>query len=642
MYTDMVGYTALGQKNESLSLSLVEEQRRLARPILKRFHGREVKTMGDAFLVEFASALDAVRCAYEIQRSTREFNAPLPDDKRIHLRIGIHLGDVVESSGDISGDAVNVASRIQPLAEEGGVCLTRQVYDQVQNKFELSLKSLGSKRLKNVAAPMEVFKIALPWSEEKMSEQGKLDRNRLAVLPLANMSSDPNDGYFADGMTEELISSISKLPGLGVISRTSVMGYKNQTKHAAEIGRELGAGTLLEGSVRKAGNRVRIALQLIDANTDNHLWAENYDRNLDDVFAIQSDVASRVSASLRAGGFAGQVRADTEDTEAYTMYLRAMQLSHEGTEASLAESVKLFREVLSRDPSFVKAHIGLTLSYVNLANSGYSEFTVLKENAEVEARKALDLEPSSADAHAALSITLQYLDEFDESISEAKNAIEINPNISDAHFTLGFVHSTNGQLEASIPFFRKALELDPLSVQKARVLGNVLGMMGKTDEARSMLSKVRQLYPDNPNVYLALAESYVFDKDYVKAQEMLDRGQALNPKEPLLLITQGVVYALTGKPDMARGELRKLESLERLTPLTYSKIFIYTALGNIDGAFEALMQASETHVWPFTIKSHPLFAELRKDPRFNEFCKKMRIPTEDSMKVSTVKKRTRK
>lgn len=183
MFTDMVGYTALGQKSESLSLALVDEQRRLTRPILKRHEGREVKTIGDAFLVEFSSELDAVRCAYEIQRAIREFNIPLQEERRIHLRVGIHLGDVVESAGDISGDAVNVASRVEALAENGGVCLTRQVYDHVQNKFELPLKRFGNKLLKNVASPVEVFRMVMPWSEEKQETHGKLDRNRLAVLP---------------------------------------------------------------------------------------------------------------------------------------------------------------------------------------------------------------------------------------------------------------------------------------------------------------------------------------------------------------------------------------------------------------------------------------------------------------------------
>jgi adenylate cyclase len=625
MYTDMIGYTALGQKSESLSLALVDEQRTLTRPILKRHRGREVKTMGDAFLVEFPSALDAVSCAYDIQRATREFNVPLPQEKRMHLRVGIHLGDVVESSRDISGDAVNVASRIQPLAEDGGVCLTRQVYDHVQNKFELHLKSLGSKQLKNVSAPIEVFRMVMPWNEEKTSVGGKLERNRLAVLPLANMSSNPEDGYFADGMTEELISALSRLPGLGVISRTSVMQYKNQTKHASEIGQELGAGTLLEGSVRKAGNRVRIALQLIDANTDNHLWAENYDRNLDDVFAIQSDVASRVSASLKAGGFAGPVQADTDDMEAYTIYLRAVQLSYESTEPALKEAVSLLIDVVSKDPSFVRARVALALSYVRMANQGYAEFTILKDKAEVEARKAISLDPSSADAHATLSGALQYLDEFKESVAEAEKAIQLNPNSPEAYFTLGFTHCTVGRVEQSLTFFRKALELDPLSVQKARVLAIALGIMGKGEEARTMLRKMLRIYPENPTVCLCMAESYIFEKDYAKAQEFIDRGQALNPVEPLLLLNQGVVYALTGRPEQARAMLRKLESLQRETPLTYSQIFIYTALGEIDEAFKALNKATVTHVWPFHIKTNPLFAELRKDPRFDEFCKKMSI-----------------
>src|SRR5215831_11678663 len=198
MYTDMVGYTALGQKNESLSLALVDEQRKLVRPILSKHNGREVKTMGDAFLVEFPSSLDAVRCAYDIQRAARELNISLPEDRRVHLRVGIHLGDVVESSGDISGDAVNVASRIQPLAEDGGVCLTRQVYDQVRNKFDLQLSSLGSRQLKNVAVPAEVFKMVMPWTG-KESMSAELNRKRIAVLPFSNMSADPNDAYFTDG-----------------------------------------------------------------------------------------------------------------------------------------------------------------------------------------------------------------------------------------------------------------------------------------------------------------------------------------------------------------------------------------------------------------------------------------------------------
>jgi len=626
MYTDMVGYTALGQRNEQLSLALVDEQRKLIRPVLAKHNGREVKTMGDAFLVEFSNTLDAVRCAYDIQRTTREFNISLPEEQRIHLRVGIHLGDVVESVGDISGDAVNVASRIVPLAEDGGVSLTRQVYDQVQNKFDLPLTSLGSKKLKNVAAPAELFKMVMPWSEKKASSQVQLERNKVAVLPFANMSPDPGDEYFADGMTEELIAALSKLRGVGVISRTSVMQYKNQTKNVGDIGRELGAGTLLEGSVRKAGNRVRIAVQLIDASTDNHLWAENYDRNLDDIFAIQSDVASKVSASLKAGVFVSPSDADTDNVEAYTIYIRAMQLSHESSEQNLRNAIRLLEDAIMRDPSFARAHVGLAHVWVRMGNYGYENFTTTLNNAVAEAQKALELQPSSAEAHAALAEAFQYQDRFVESASEAEIAIRSNPNIAEAHSALGLTYSTEGRLEKGLVHLRKALELDPLSVYHARTMALVMGVAGRADEANALMSRMQQLFPDNFLVYLGLADSYMFARDFVTAQKMLDKGLEIGPDEPLLLIDQGLLYAFTGRNEEAEEVLRRIQRNKSESVRLFSQQFIQAALGNTEEAIQALMRGPETHAWPFLIKTLPVFEELRKDPRFKEFSLKMGIP----------------
>src|SRR5438128_3151164 len=280
MFTDMVGYTALGQKNESLSLALVNEQRKLIRPILNRHDGREVKTMGDAFLVEFPSALNAVRCAYDIQRTAREYNISLPEERRVHLRVGVHLGDVLDSQGDISGDAVNVASRINYLADDGGVCLTRQVYDHVQNKFELPLKSLGPRSLKNVNIPVEVYRMEMPWDEERAARPIELDKRRIAVLPFANMSPDPADEYFADGLTEELISKLSLVKGLRVIARTSVMSYKKKDRRIYEIGAELGVGSIVEGSFRKAGNKIRVILHRLEVRKNKQVWAKSNKGNL--------------------------------------------------------------------------------------------------------------------------------------------------------------------------------------------------------------------------------------------------------------------------------------------------------------------------------------------------------------------------
>src|SRR3989454_5362470 len=376
MFTDMAGYTALGQKNESLSLALVEEQRKLLRPVFGRHNGREIKTMGDGFLVEFSNAMDAVRCAYDVQRASREFNISQQGDQRITIRIGLHLGDVVESQGDISGDAVNIASRIQSLAENGGISLTRQVYDQVQNKFELPLESLGTKSLRNVRVPLEVYKMVLPWDDTKTIQSTEPDRRRIAVLPFANMSPDPGDSYFADGITEEIISTLSGVSGLNVISRTSVMGYKGTTKRVKEIGGELEAGSVLEGSFRKAGNKIRVTAQLVDVRDDRHVWAHSYDRNLDDVFGVQTDIAKQVSDALRVKILSKEKEAleqkPTGSTESYSLYIKGRFFWNERTKESVKKAIRYFEEAVRLDPNFALAYSGLADCYLIQQDRGWA------------------------------------------------------------------------------------------------------------------------------------------------------------------------------------------------------------------------------------------------------------------------------
>ena len=406
MFTDMVGYTALGQTNETLSLALVNEQRKLIRPILIKHNGREVKTIGDSFLVAFSSALDAVRCAYDIQRITREFNISLPEARKLHLRIGVHLGDVVESQGDISGDAVNVASRIEQLAEDGGVCLTRQVYDHVQNKFELPLNSLGLRSLKNVNAPVEVFKIEMPWHEERAPQPTQFDMNRIAVLPFVNMSPDPGDEYFADGITEELIDRLSQLSELRVIARTSMMIYKRKEKKASEIAKELRVGSLIEGSVRKAGNRIRITVQLIDGGTEEHLWSSRYDKDLDDVFAIQSDIAERVTDQAKVHLLDSERRMlgkrPTGNTEAYRLYLKGRYYWNERTQEGMNKASRYFDEAVKLDPRFALAYAGLADCNVVSPSYGWQMSREAFPIAKEYALRAIEIDPRLAEPHASL------------------------------------------------------------------------------------------------------------------------------------------------------------------------------------------------------------------------------------------------
>jgi adenylate cyclase len=328
MFTDIVGFTALTQSSESRAMEVREKHNRLLRPFFPKFHGREVKTMGDSFLVEFESALDALLCAVETQSYLHDYNVPSEGNWRLELRIGIHLGDVIHKGGDVFGDAVNIASRMEPLAEPEGICISEDVYDQVRNKFSQPLLKLEPRKLKNVQFPIDVYKVVMPWEKEvPQAEAPQLPPNRIAVLPFANFSPDPGDEYFADGITDEIISTISGISGLSVISRTSVMRYKQAPKGTAEIGRELNAGKILEGSVRKAGTKVRITVQLIDAQTDEHLWAQSYDRELKDVFETQADIARRIADALKLEHAATpKAEAYSGSAEAFALCLKARSL----------------------------------------------------------------------------------------------------------------------------------------------------------------------------------------------------------------------------------------------------------------------------------------------------------------------------
>ena len=339
MFTDIVGYTRMAQARESLALELLEEHRKVVRPLFPAHGGTEIKTIGDAFLVEFRSALEAVLCGVEIQRKLAERNSQVPVERRLEVRVGVHLGDVVHESGDVYGDAVNVASRIEPLAPPGGVCFSQQVYDNIRNKTDMEIIKMGEVDLKNVELPVAVYRVNMEVG--RGSREGQAPRERLAVLPFVNISPDPNDEYFADGLTEELITKLSEVKGLKVIARTSVMNYKKKEKSVSQIGRELEAGSIIEGSVRKAGNRIRVTVQLIDTKTEEHLWASNYDKEMDDIFAIQSDVAAMVAGSVSAGFDPKMTKGDTEDAEANTLNIKAMPRFHEASEPATLAATSL-------------------------------------------------------------------------------------------------------------------------------------------------------------------------------------------------------------------------------------------------------------------------------------------------------------
>ena len=633
MYTDIAGYTALGQRNESLSLALLEEHRKLLRPVFARHAGKEIKTIGDAFLVEFASALDAVRCAYDVQRASREFNISLPDEKQVRLRVGVHLGDVVESQGDVLGDAVNVASRIQALAEEGGVCITEQVFDQVKNKVNVSLVSKGKMSLKNVSEPVEVYRMVMPWSEEKAAPSTQLDKNRIAVLPFANMSPDPNDEYFADGMTEELIAAISGLQGLQVIARTSVMNYKGGGTKVSTIGSELRVGTILEGSVRKAGNMVRVTAQLIDVPTESHLWSEKYDRELDNIFKIQDDIAGKIAEALKVKLASPEpTKKRIENIEAYTFYLKGRFFWNKRDKEGVLGSLKLFQEAIRIDPNYAKAYSGLADAYHIAADRNYMDGADGHAKSKEAAMKALELDDALAEAHASLGINLYADFRYEEAEREYRRAIELNPSYATAHHWYSLSLLDMGRAKEATEEIEKAQELDPLSPVIAFNVGAVASVIGRLDEAIAVYDKLIKKEPASFGLYFERAYCFAIKGMKERAYADLDAGGKHLGAEDEYKVNLALLYAWFGEREKALPIIREIIPKAGKSVREDYIAECYAALGDRDEFFKWIDKAiSAKRIFPSNLRRYPFhdkdfFDKVRDDPRFPEIFKRLGLP----------------
>ena len=629
MFTDMVGFTALAQRDEPLAMQLLEEQRGLVRPILAVHDGKEVKTIGDAFLVEFESALDAVTCSTEIQSSIRGANENRPKEKRIEIRIGIHLGDVIHSGSDVAGDAVNVASRIEPLAPPGGICVSAQVQASVANKVPYEFETLGTPELKNVITPVEVFQIA-GFGERAVrvsSRTTALPRDRIAVLPFANMSPDPGDEYFADGITEEIITCLSKVRELRVTSRTSVMHYKGQTKRIPEIGRELGVGTVLEGSVRKAGSRVRVTVQMIDAEGDQHLWAENYDRTLDDIFVVQGEIAEKVAGELKVKLLQAEKntleKRPTENMEAYGDFLRGRELYREGSEPSLRQALKLYERAVELDPSFARAHVGVAECHQYLAIVGYEPLEVMLPVVKRSLKRALELDPDLAEAHASLAVLYLNEDDLEGTEAEARRALELNPSLPEAYRQLHEVAAIKGNPEEMVRDIETAYRLDPLLPNYIFLLGYSYLNTGREQEALEHWRRTEQLAPSA--TYQGMTDYYLSKGEVEKARELHAKYEKLRPNSSRVTYMGGFIDATAGDKEKALQAIKKIEE-RNMGPVAYNHVaYVYHALGDLDKYFENLNRAVDEHVLFATFVMYsPLLAKAREDPRYGELVEKIR------------------
>ena len=632
MFTDVVGYTSYAQRNESEALKVLEEHRKVLRSILPKHDGQEVKTMGDAFLIEFPSALEAVRCSISIQQEMKDKNASASENKRLALRIGIHLGDVVHNQGDILGDAVNVSSRIEPLAEPGGVCISGQVYDHVRNKIDLPMEKLEQKNLKNVRLPIDVYKIVMPW-DVKTKENVELDPRRVAVLPLKNMSPDANDEYFAEGMTEELITALSAVTGLTVIARTSTMQYKNAQKRISEIGMELGVGTLIEGSVRKSGGKVRITVQLIDARNEGHLWAQNYDKQLDDVFTVQSEVAEKVADALKVKLVDSEIRriekVSSRNPEAYNIYLKGLFYFNKRTTEAIRKSVDLFHQSLKLDPTFALGYSGLAQAYFVMGANYYDDPEICYPEAKRYSFEALALDDELAEPHAILGgVAMGFDYDLDKAEIEFRKAIELNP--SSAITRLWYTHLLRYEKRFSESWkqMNEALELSPLSLIINDNLSAEYYFRKEYDKAIEQAKKVVDMDPSFPSVYLTLILNYLEVSRYdeaLKAAEAFSKLSTAGQSKG----TYAMIYAHIGRNDEARkmvGELEDVYKEEHVNPSLLATI--HFKLGEINKGFEWLEKAYAGHDrYIFIMVLNHDMDGVRSDPRYLSILQRIGLAT---------------
>ena len=629
MFTDIVGYTALTQEKESAALQVLEEHRELLRPIFSKHRGREVKTIGDAFLVEFGSALEATLCAVDVQNSVHSLN--LERGGKLQVRIGIHVGDVVHQEGDVLGDAVNISSRIYPFAEPGGICISGQVCDQVRNKVDLPLVKLEAVSLKNVSTPMEIYRVVMPWSEEKAVPPTQLDKKRIAILPFANMSPDPNDEYFADGMTEEVISTLSRIRGVEVISRTSVMQYRKTLKSAKDVSRELNAGTLLEGSVRKAGNRIRVTIQMIDAPRDRHLWAESYDREVQDVFAIQTDIAQRVAAALEQRLLEDETerleRGLTRNVQAYDEYLRGLYEAHKMSDYSLGNCISHLEAAVKSDKSFAAAYASLGNAYVHATGMEGVDPGPAYNKAKEAIERALALDESLSSAHAArANLAAQCDSDWELTGKELRRAIELNPSNSEAHRYYATLLGVLNRTEESEREALKARGLDPLWWFNEMILAWHYVAWRRYDEAVVHARRGVDLDPSNPNALLELGRVYCWTGRLDEALEQLT--QSLSMKDTLeCRAVLAKTYARKGMPEEARSILGEIERDARLRYFSpFARGEIYLALGDRDRAFELFNQACENRSFDFVIyHQSPDLDMVRQDPRYLDLLRRYNL-----------------
>ena len=632
MFTDMVGYTALMQENERQAKILRDKHRAVLERLIFEHRGQILQYYGDGTLSIFGSAIEAAVCAAKIQQE-------LQSEPKVPLRIGIHAGDVVYDDEGVYGDGVNIAARIENLAVPGSVLVSDKINDELKNQTQISSTFLGRYELKNVKYPVKIYAITVDGlvvpTPDQLEGKSTIADHSIAVLPFVNLSAEKDNEYFSDGITEELMNALAKVEGLLVTSRTSSFAFKGNNSDIREIGKLLGVKTVLEGSVRKYGNRVRVTAQLINSENGYHKWSETYDRNLEDIFAVQDEIANSIVDQLKKTIHLQKpskslVKVPTENIDAYNLYLKGLFNWNKWSPDFVLKAIKYFEDAVAIAPDFSLAYVRLSACYVFLGAAGFMSNKVAYAKSKEFALKSYELDNSLIDAQLSLGM-VKYFNDWDWQGAEQcfLKALEMNPNSAETHQYYAMLLTTLGYHKKALKEAERAHQLDPLNAPISYILSFTYFNTNQHQLAIEQNKKTLEIDPEFGDTWNSLAWIYLKSEDYEKAMEIFKQNLA-NPADNIKAISGlGYAYAKLEQPEKAKEYIKILESINSdELPTDMDLAIIYTGLGEMDTAFNLLNNSIDKRLGGLNFINGKYWKEIHDHPRFKEILQRMNLPLE--------------
>jgi TolB-like protein/class 3 adenylate cyclase/tetratricopeptide (TPR) repeat protein len=633
LFADMTGYTALMQENEQLARLKRKRLKEVLEFSVSKFNGKILQYYGDGSLSIFNSAVDSIFCAIEIQRQ-------LQQEPKVLLRIGVHTGDVIIEEETIYGDGVNLASRIESLAVPGSVFVSGKLHDEIKNHKDFSTLDLGYFELKNIKEPVRVFAIvneglAIP---DRFALKGKTKThgNRLAVLPFVNMSTDLENEYFSDGITEELLNALARIDGLQVTSRTSSFAFKGKNTDIREIASQLNVDKVLEGSVRKSGNRVRVTAQLINATDGYHIWSESYDRNLTDIFEVQDEISGIIANKLREDLMVPAqeekfVKPPVKNVEAYTWYLKALHFRNKLTPSDRKKCIECCDQAIAIEPTYAQAYALAANAYAYLGASGQMipdrAFALVHQYAD----KALAFDEHVAEGHIAkASACLLYEWDWERAFGALQIAITLNPAAADAYEFLGFYYIAIGNIKKAVELLEEAQRVDPLSPVIVQSLGNMYIFNEQFDDAIRQADKLLEMHPQMRAAIELKGWATGMKGDWNAARTLFEEVHRLTNHPLKGLMGLGFAYGKLGMETEAYDVIRKMEQRQSEEPgavIDADLAAAWFGLNNLDKTFYYLEQCVEKRMGPVNyFLEYPVYKGIKQDPRFEKLKNRMLKP----------------